>query len=204
MVKELEITDWEPLEIAGMIHNEITRLVPSWNRSFTTYDEDEDNDDNSPHHPFYASSSLSSSQASLPGIFLPHDPLFHHTKTLTLDADDEGDETSSQSSSCSDNYSNLKYYSANDEDAMISCIGKIHQKCTRFGPEGSMIGLDSRSKPRQRMVRTGSLVDIRSQLLHRSLVEEINKRRMFKTVGAVEHIGYQQPGKSVDRRRRDL
>lgn len=204
MVKELEITDWEPLEIAGMIHNEIIRLVPSWNRSFTTYDEDEDSDDNSPHHPFYASSSLSSSQASLPGIFLPHDPLFHHTKTLTLDADDEGDETSSQSSSCSDKYSNLKYYSANDEDAMISCIGKIHQKCTRFGPEGSMIGLDCSSKPRQRMVRTGSLVDIRSQLLHRSLVEEINKRRMFKTVGAVEHIGYQQPGKSVDRRRRDL
>lgn len=209
MVKELEITDWEPFEIAGMIHNEITRLVPSWNRSFTPYDEeeedDEDNDDNSPHHPFYASSSLSSSQASLPGLFLPHDPLFHHSKTLTLDADEDGDETSSQSSSCSDKYSNLKYYSAKEEDAMTNSIDRSHQKCTRFGPEGSTVSLkelECRSQPRQRMVRTGSLVDIRSQLLHRSLVEEINKRRMFKTVGAVEHIGYQQPGKSVDRRRR--
>jgi len=34
---------------------------------------------------------------------------------------------------------------------------------------------------------------MRSQLLHRSLVEEVNKRRLFKTVGAVENIGFQTP-----------
>ncbi|KAF9594562.1 hypothetical protein IFM89_033532 [Coptis chinensis] len=41
--------------------------------------------------------------------------------------------------------------------------------------------------------RMNSLVDIRSQLLHRSLMEEMNKRRLFKTVGAVENIGYHAP-----------
>lgn len=43
------------------------------------------------------------------------------------------------------------------------------------------------------MNRVKSMVDLRSQLLHRSLVEEMNKRRMFNTVGAVENIGYYDP-----------
>lgn len=43
------------------------------------------------------------------------------------------------------------------------------------------------------MNRVKSMVDLRSQLLHRSLVEEMNKRRMFNTVGAVENIGYSDP-----------
>ncbi|KAJ8649776.1 hypothetical protein MRB53_002799 [Persea americana] len=37
------------------------------------------------------------------------------------------------------------------------------------------------------------MVDVRSQLLHRSLVEEVNKRRLFRTVGDVESIGFQAP-----------
>lgn len=37
------------------------------------------------------------------------------------------------------------------------------------------------------------MVDVRSQLLHRSLVEEVNKIRLFNTVGAVENIGFQAP-----------
>lgn len=66
----------------------------------------------------------------------------------------------------------------------------------------------SNTKAQQRMMpRTASLVDIRSQLLHRTLVEEVNKRRMFNTVGALEQVGYRQPdwqarnGKSVSKRR---
>jgi len=43
------------------------------------------------------------------------------------------------------------------------------------------------------LTRNKSLIDMRSQLLHQSLVEEANKRRLFKTVGAVEDIGYQTP-----------
>lgn len=48
---------------------------------------------------------------------------------------------------------------------------------------------------RRQLTRNQSLVDMRSQLLHRSLVEELNKRRLFKTVGAVENIGFQDPCK---------
>lgn len=42
------------------------------------------------------------------------------------------------------------------------------------------------------MVKSGSMVDMRSQLLHRTLVEEVNKLRLFNTVGAVENIGFHQ------------
>ncbi|KAG8377116.1 hypothetical protein BUALT_Bualt09G0135000 [Buddleja alternifolia] len=197
MVKELEITDWMPFEIADMIDEEISALVPSWKDSTTSqihqqhsfnYAEDEDdNDDNSPHHPFYSASSLSSSQASLP----------EEAKVY--------DDASSQSSSCSESYSSLKYCSTNEDDDFISSSHKAPQyasktkNCTRFGPEGTMAKnsnfntVNYSSKHQQKMVRTGSMVDIRSQLLHRTLVEEINKRRLFKTVGAVENIGYHEP-----------
>lgn len=45
----------------------------------------------------------------------------------------------------------------------------------------------------RRLTRNRSLVDMRSQLLHRTLIEEVNKRRLFKTVGAVENIGFEVP-----------
>ncbi|KAL0347556.1 UNVERIFIED_CONTAM: putative serine/threonine-protein kinase WNK5 [Sesamum calycinum] len=220
MVKELEITDWDPLEIANMIDEEISTLVPSWKDScsslinqqysFNYADEEDDNDDNGPHHPFYSTSSFSSSHASLPGLFSLHDAQFYQAKALhdwhqedTTSIDD----ASSISSSCSDKCSNLKYYSANEEGFLpssdkeeIHCIPKT-PKCTRFGPEGSTTRncnnfnvAGCSSKRQQKMVRTRSMVDIRSQLLHRTLVEEINKRRLFKTVGAVEHVGYHDVG----------
>jgi WNK lysine deficient protein kinase len=37
------------------------------------------------------------------------------------------------------------------------------------------------------------MVDMRSQLLHRTLVEELNRRLFFNTVGAVENIGFRAP-----------
>lgn len=74
MVKELEITDWDPLEIAEMIDGEISALVPQWKKSdlprhqaYNTYNyqEDDDDDDDGCHHPFYSFSSCSSSQMSV-------------------------------------------------------------------------------------------------------------------------------------------
>lgn len=72
MVKELEISDLEPLEIAEMIEEEISTLVPTW-RDFGTskyqrqhsfnYEED---DGISNHHRFFSLSSRSSSHGSLP------------------------------------------------------------------------------------------------------------------------------------------
>ena len=43
------------------------------------------------------------------------------------------------------------------------------------------------------MSRNRSMVDMRSQLLHRTLVEELNKRLFFNTVGAVHDIGFRDP-----------
>lgn len=84
MVKELEISDWEPSEIAQMIENEISSLIPSWKawgsprehndqHSFS-YEDDNDDDDDIVHHPFF-SSSCSSSHSSLPNLKPPH---FHN------------------------------------------------------------------------------------------------------------------------------
>lgn len=118
------------------------------------------------------------------------------------------DDTSSQSSfDCS----NLNYCSGNEDDGEISggerlCFIKAH-KSTRFCHADSLSAKQSRqsnwqldswegssSKPQRKLSRISSFVDVRSQLLHRSLLEEIHKRRMFKTVGAVENIGFQEPG----------
>ncbi|KAL7136090.1 hypothetical protein ABFS83_10G005600 [Erythranthe nasuta] len=218
MVKELEIKEWEADEIANMIDEEITNLVPSWKDSISSQMRpqqsfnygDDDNDDNTPQHPFYATSSLSSSEVSLPCLFSLNDLQFDRANSLhdLLQEETNGDDdASSQSSSCSYNYHNLKYCSANEDDfaqrfhreEVINRNIKT-QKSTRFGPEGSMARncsninvADYNLKPQQKMVRTGSMVDIRSQLLHQTLAEEINKGRLFNTVGAVEQIGFRQP-----------
>ncbi|KAJ6855997.1 hypothetical protein NC651_040573 [Populus alba x Populus x berolinensis] len=71
MVKELEIGDWEPFEIADMIDGAISDLVPNWKkwdlpdtepRHIFDYQEDDGH-----NHPFH-SSSYSSSHSSLSGL----------------------------------------------------------------------------------------------------------------------------------------
>lgn len=92
MVKELDITDWDPLQIADMIDTEISDLIPEWKKSPSlqnyeqqhsfNYVEDDDNDDddeNTPH-PFYYNSSHSSSQLSLPGLLPSYKSTFHQGK----------------------------------------------------------------------------------------------------------------------------
>lgn len=94
MVKELEITDWKPYQIADMIDEEISALVPTWkdlnsinqNHEQHSYNFYEDDDD-STHHPFYSVSSLSSSPASLSDPFSPKGDEFHHWNTLGHDWD---------------------------------------------------------------------------------------------------------------------
>lgn len=39
MVKELDIMDWKPSEIANMIDGEISGLVPDWNSDSKNYQE---------------------------------------------------------------------------------------------------------------------------------------------------------------------
>jgi WNK lysine deficient protein kinase len=201
MVKELEITDWEPLEIADMIEGEISSLLPNSN-----WAHHPNHDQNDLSRPFNSSfSSCSSSQTSLLALLDSHrlDDMPRPDHSVLQD-EYVSDDTSSQSSLLSGPYSNDEH----DSDVSNPVITTI-QSSTRFShSEKSRVGqtqvqvtqkstqLTSKDKgpmDRWRLTRNRSLVDMRSQLLHRSLVEEVNKRRLFKTVGAVENIGFQNP-----------
>ncbi|OIW02609.1 hypothetical protein TanjilG_24060 [Lupinus angustifolius] len=209
MVKELEIADREPFEIANMIEGEISTLLPhnrEINRSdaCNTFSYEDDDYDNGPHHHYRTFSSCSSSQESISGLdsgnYWPHDDLL--------------DDTSSRCWSQA-TYSDLNYYSMDDQEYNVSSIRKDKlpiiksHKCTRFSPNeefsncnqckvviGSLTPSTSKSKnviDNRRLTRNKSLIDLRSQLLHKSLVEEVHRRRLFQTVGSVENIGYQAP-----------
>ncbi|XP_059626389.1 probable serine/threonine-protein kinase WNK4 [Cornus florida] len=226
MVKELEIIDWEPFEIADMIDGELSALVPDWKKwaqpqsdghcNILNYQENDDGH----HHPFYSYSSCSSSQVSHSGLITSHGA-DGRTRSCDWLQDDLFDDTSSESSLQSGKYSNMNYYSG-EEHGLITSPARKNQhptvnahNATRFCAEEncstrvarncykqSKVLLDSQRPSTSkenwmmdsyRLTRNRSLVDMRSQLLHRSLVEELNKRRLFKTVGAVENIGFQTP-----------
>ncbi|KAJ0266803.1 serine/threonine-protein kinase WNK4 [Hirschfeldia incana] len=194
MVKELEITEWDPIEIAKMIDGEISSLVPGW-RS-----EEDDESPHDYHTPFHSSSSPSSSRASLSNYMAPgrQDWL----------QDEFHDETYSQSSSNSSSYSNLNYISVDEQISHPLAMNRTHN-VTRFCPEESyhlhssgqanMYAASSSSSnlrlasDNRVLTRNRSLVDVQGQLLHRSLVEEARRRRLIKTVGDVENVGFQSP-----------
>jgi WNK lysine deficient protein kinase len=197
MVKELEITDWEPLKISEMIEDEISSLVPGWKlttqqHSFIYVDDDEEDE-----HPFYYSPSHSS-HASLP--ILDHS---HSAHDWLQDNFYNGNDESS--SECSYKYSTMSY----TEEDFNSCLRgtNSHKSTTRFCPETFSTTRTNKSKLSHvlsqkswrdcdltKLNRVRSLMDVRSQLLHRSLVEEISKKRLFTTIGAMENIGFQDPG----------
>ncbi|KAI4356136.1 hypothetical protein L6164_000183 [Bauhinia variegata] len=226
MVKELEIRDLEPFEIAEKIEEEILSLVPTWkdwgksqyNRQHNFSYEDEDEDDITDHHdhPFVVSlpSSPSSSQGSL--------PISVHQNHTTFAQDwlqDEPFMNDDASSSSSMNYGNFNYSDSGCEDGydQIGAAEQIccTQKATRFCPQRQEIEANLGKKFSmlrmnscpcggsvagcQRLRRMRSYVDVRRQQLQRSLMEEIHKIRMFKTVGAIENIGFQHPNGNFSR-----
>ncbi|KAL2488523.1 putative serine/threonine-protein kinase WNK4 [Forsythia ovata] len=222
MVKELEISDWKPSEIADMIDAEITGLVPNWKSDhpqlahFHMLNYEDHYDQNNPLSP--SSSSQMSLLGSIASQKIDTKPQSGHWLQ-----DDSFDDTSSQSSSHSGKYSNWTYYSADEHDPVMS--PRRHSPyaientptSSRFHPgENSGTGqylakicykqcndvLDSKGASTSknkckmempRLTRNRSLVDTSSQLLHQSLVEEVNRRRLFKTVDAVENIGFRAP-----------
>ncbi|KAF9594561.1 hypothetical protein IFM89_033531, partial [Coptis chinensis] len=142
MVKELEITDGQPLEIAEMIDKEISAELD--------FDQSPQARD---HHHHQSSRTHQNNNCTR---FCPQE----HPRN-------------SQSNMATNCYSQCKDFS---HSKGVSTSNNYH----------------NRTKNPQ-LNRMNSLVDIRSQLLHRSLMEEMNKRRLFKTVGAVENIGYHAP-----------
>lgn len=217
MVRELEISDLEPLEIAQMIEEEILALVPTWKDWGTSqyprqhsfrYEEEEDI---SNHHPFFSPSSRSSSHGSPPMLSFSSKTLFGDDNNhLSLAQDwlqDASflDDASSESSMNSFKYANMNHC----ELVGVEDEHEANYKCSRFCPAqemeanyskqmsyGRTTGFSCRRCGDHRpasLTRMRSYVDVRSQQLQRSLMEEIHKRRMFKTVGAIENIGFQDP-----------
>lgn len=230
MVKELEITDLEPSEIAKMIAQEISNLVPGWKEgdfpedSHHVYSWGDDEEEGFHHPSYYLSSPTSSSHGSLFGLG-PSQGWFHQQRRshqgdcfgddLYFDDDDK-------SSIYSGKYSIVNYISGDEQESEASyrqrqaqpthsnqirstrfCTGsesppvdtslasKFHKQCNML--------LESSGASSSRAVKrtvdgrmNRSMVELRSQLLHRTLVEEVNKR-LFKTIGAVENIGFQDP-----------
>jgi WNK lysine deficient protein kinase len=236
MVKELEISDLEPLEIAEMIEEEISTIVPTW-RGFDTskyqrhhsfnYGEE---DDISNHNAFFSPSSRSSSHGSLPmfcASFNNNTHLCgnHYSFPQDWSQDDHqymNDDASSQSSINSYKCFNFHYNDSCNEDEQGSthivgeepfcCNQKGNNKSTRFCPPEEMLEagfikqlcnmrMNSHTHKNHhgpnnrcpRLTRINSCLDVKKQQLQRSLMEEIQKRRMFNTVSAIENIGFQNP-----------
>ncbi|TKY63623.1 serine/threonine-protein kinase WNK5 [Spatholobus suberectus] len=228
MVKELEISDLEPLKIAEMIEEEISAFVPTWRdwgtskyqrqHSFS-YEEEYDT---SNHHPFFSSSSCSSSPGSLPMFGSSyknnsHLRWNHHPFAKDWPQDElfMNDDASSQSSMNSIKCFDFHCCDLGNEDKHdptlvvgaepLCYTPKGNEKCTRFCPREELMDADftkqfcnvrmdsHRCHGIHRLTRMRSFVDVRRHQLQRSLIEEIHKRRMFKTVGAIESIGFQNP-----------
>lgn len=235
MVKELEITDHDPAEIAEVISHEILNLVPDWNGG-TQIDVDDDDDKQTCHHvceyefdvdegsvghPFYSMSSPNSSfhgslccASHCQGSIGQSDGAKKASAWIVdnLNNDDDEDDTSSMHSG---KYSSIIYCSGNEcENEPKSSSLVDNTKSTRFQgidhsflsskfkkhcsiivpPNGSSSSSTKGKKPidKQELSRNRSFLDLRSQLLHRTLVKELS-RRHAKTVGAVENIGFQMP-----------
>jgi WNK lysine deficient protein kinase len=218
MVKELDIEDRDPSEIAAMIEQEIVRLVPDWvggndgdQQEYYTYADDDDNEAQPPF--YYLSSSPTSSQGSHCGVGPTASGLHGGPGDWFQDyaqSSDDDDTNSTRSA--------LHYSSEEAQPEEKPKTGPV--KATRFGPGDSSAGQNvsphagrprrrggspdggrddevrrGRQQQQGRLTRNRSMVDVRSQLLHRTLVEELNKRMFFNTVGAVENIGFRRiPG----------
>ncbi|GAB4856254.1 Probable serine/threonine-protein kinase wnk5 [Ancistrocladus abbreviatus] len=216
MVKELDITDWEPPEIALMIEAEISALVPElkgWDSPQHSFTYDEDDNDNHPPCDFHESAS-NDSLGGLTSSAEMHSLIVNYMNPTHNWASDSSinDDASSQSSHCSYNYSNMSFSSGKDDGCSLApkrgeilCTPKGH-RCTRFCQDvgtskcydhhkSALLDCvnDQESRRWTKMSRLRSFFDVRSQLLHRALMQTLHKRRLFKTVGAVEDIGYHDP-----------
>ncbi|CAN6802926.1 unnamed protein product, partial [Brassica oleracea] len=153
MVKELEITDWDPLEIAAMIENEISLLVPNWSAHedpsllHHSFGHEDDDDNGRRTRPFY-------SAACSPD---PPVAVKDNKNNSVEDLYNEGssnDDGSGRGSNTLLSSSTYQQHSPPVEDDDQS---------------------PQQRRRRLRLHKMKSLVDTRTQVLHRSLMELINR-----------------------------
>jgi len=156
MVKELEITDWDPLEIAAMIENEISLLVPNWrvhdssprHHSFGHEDDDDESgEEGGRTQPFFSAPSSHES----PAAFGDNNDGFSNDM---IQGDNDGGSRRSHNTWLS---SSTYHYSPAVDDDDDHDQSQQHRR-------------------RLRLHKMRSLVDTRTQVLHRSLMELINRR----------------------------
>ncbi|URE01485.1 photoperiodism, flowering [Musa troglodytarum] len=227
MVKELDIADREPAEIAEMIAQAISAAsmsgckegVPGdWPHVYSYVDDEQEGNS----HPFDCLSSPASSQgssvfgmSSSRGIFCQQHnhhqadwlggiwPIMddedmspiHSTKYCAVNyvsaSEQESDGTFHHgehhliaSSHESTRFCREEYPAENE-----SITNQLHRKCSVSAEARAASSVRGGKRPvdSRRLTRNRSMIDVRSQLLHKALVEKLNKR-MFNTVGAVENI----------------
>ncbi|KAL9227800.1 hypothetical protein vseg_003451 [Gypsophila vaccaria] len=212
MVKELEITDWEPHEIADMIEEEISSLVLRQKaldslKCFQLQHSFNFNDDDDENYPTILSSSSPShdSLAGLPDSFegpLSHDqdPVYNNLYDFHQGHLLHNEDAVSERSSSFDGYSDIEYVVQHNDTKREGCstISSFPQenttiKCSKKGSAflDTAKGLGSTSHKKFNTIR--SFMDIRSQLLHRVLMQAVSKQCGADTVGAVENIGFHYP-----------
>ncbi|CAM0152455.1 unnamed protein product [Urochloa decumbens] len=208
MVKELSITGREPSEIAAMIDQEIQRLLPEREQQheYNVYAANNDDDENEERPPpfYYLSSSPTSSQGSLYGVGPYTSSGLHGSGWCKGHEQEEetsghvkntrfgpvGGGSSSRSPGRADTTAQQQHNISNS-----SLARQLQRQCS-MSPQHN--GRPRRREDARRMTRNRSMVDMRSQLLHRTLVQELNRRLFFNTVGAVENIGFRDPTTTVN------
>ncbi|CAN6357386.1 unnamed protein product [Urochloa humidicola] len=203
MVKELSITDRDPTEIAAMIDQEIQRLLPEREQQheyslYAVHDDDDDGNEERPPPPFYyLSSSPTSSQSSLCGVGPYTSTGFSGSHGSGWSKGHEDEEESSGHNAKNTRFgpgessSRSPIRTDTAQQSRSSSLARQLQRQCSMSPHGGRPR--RREADGRRMTRNRSMVDMRSQLLHRTLVEELNRRLFFNTVGAVENIGFRDP-----------
>lgn len=216
MVRELDITDWDPHEIADMIEEEISTLVPRWKdlkspkcQQHYSFNFNKDDDENGPPGLSSCSPSHDSARGSSKSCEVP----CSHKNPLNANQDwlqgciDYIEDTYSESSCTSSTCSDFAYSLLNSSEARDAISNTKTEEYTRFCPQENTVSkCDEKSNGfvgtrfkgmntsgHKKLSKLRSFMDIRSQLLNRGLMQAMNKRRAAKTVGAVENIGFHDP-----------
>uniref|UniRef100_A0A7C9D652 non-specific serine/threonine protein kinase n=1 Tax=Opuntia streptacantha TaxID=393608 RepID=A0A7C9D652_OPUST len=223
MLKELDITDREPHEIAEMIEEEISSLAPGWKdlsslkRLQRQQSFDYDGDDDEGIHPAYPSS-CSSSHDSHRGPSGSYEAFLSNERSLNathdwLQGHLANGEASSESLYGLSAYSDYEdssgkcngYNSSPEGGRRISNVST--RGSTRFHDPRDTLTLKNNEKcndlsdpskgkksgGRKKLGKIRSFMDVRSHLLHKAVMQGLNKRRQSKTVGAFENIGFLVP-----------
>ncbi|KAK9723682.1 hypothetical protein RND81_05G017600 [Saponaria officinalis] len=205
MVKELDITEWEPQEIAEMIEEEISSLVPGrktldspdslqLQHSFDFNDDDDEN--RAPDLP----PSSSPSHNSLASLLDSCDGPLSRDRNPVYNLYDFRQDAFSEGSYSFDSYSDIEYTVQQNDTKTEGCSTPRFSpqintsfKCNEkgSGSTDTVKGVGQTSHKNFNNIR--SFMDIRSQLLHRGFMQAVKKRCGAKTVGAVEDIAFRDP-----------